>query len=87
MPLQKETRLNLKNFATKLTVSERNAKVFLRTKLNQLKYSKPNQWWKSVKSLCGMDPVSPSKLASALANSINHASIFGTHGVVSAPDF
>ena len=33
--------------------------VFFRTKVSQLKYSKPNQWSKSVKSLCGLDPVSP----------------------------
>ena len=33
--------------------------VFFGTKVSQLKYSKPDQWWKSVKSLCGMDPVSP----------------------------
>ena len=74
--------LNLKNFATKLTVHglKKCRGVFFRTKVNQLKYSKPNQWWKSVKSLCGMDPVSPSNnfdnlLSSTEANPSNSNSL------------
>ena len=54
--------------------------VFFRTKVSQPKYSKPNQWWKSAKSLCGMDPVSPSNnfdnlLSSTEANPSNSNSL------------
>jgi hypothetical protein len=34
--------------------------TFFHTKVKHLKESKPALWWKHVKSLCGMDPTSPS---------------------------
>lgn len=38
------------------------------SKVSHLKKSKPKQWWKQVKSLCGMDPISPSNDLRLLLN-------------------